>query len=327
MYFENYNLRDAPELIPLRAAKKFPCHSTCVNWIRIFHATGDICPKRATGNHHAEREVQGTDLEQLGLYRAIFPKATIAECRAYLFNLDPTKEPYSGSQVHRAESLLGLKRKAASTTADLAFLPGNLQTRELYWTYPPPLGMRGVPISDIIDIDEAGFFLEHSDRRFGKTVSCLRCCQNGVYGKGEKINLLLAICGDDVGRMRWHEQWMDGGTTIERFYDFIDHLLDDLAQNHPGRSFVFTMDNLSSHKKTLILNALLNSGHRYVFRAPYWPVNGAVEYVFNTVQSKLRIFFNRLVTMDDLRNCINLTVGGIYSFRRYFEHVGFPVPA
>ena len=186
--------------------------------------------------------------------------------------------------------------------------------------------MRGVPISDIIDIDEAGFFLEHSDRRFGKTVSCLRCCQNGVYGKGEKINLLLAICGDDVGRMRWHEQWMDGGTTIERFYDFINHILDDLAQNHPGRSFVFTMDNLSSHKKPLILNALLNSGHRYVFRAPYWPVDGAVEYVFNTVQSKLRIFFNRLVTMDDLRNRINLTVGGIYSFRRYFEHVGFPVP-
>jgi hypothetical protein len=94
--------------------------------------------------------------------------------------------------------------------------------------------MRGVPISDIIDIDKAGFFLEHSNRRFGKTASCLRCCQNGVYGKGEKINLLLAICGDDVGRMRWHEQWMDGGTTIERFYDFINHLLGDLAQNHPG---------------------------------------------------------------------------------------------
>ena len=206
-------------------------------------------------------------------------------------------------------------------------MPGNLQTRELYWTYPPPLGTRGVPISNIIEIDEAVFLLEHSDRRFGKTVLCLRCSQNGVYGKWEKINLLLAICGDDVGRMRWHKQWMDGGTTIERFYNFINHLLDDLAQNHPGRSFVFTMDNLSSHKKTLILNALLNSGHRYVFRAPYWPVDGAVEYVFNTIQSKLRIFFNRLETMDDLRNRITLTVGGIHSFHRYFEHVGFPVPA
>ena len=35
--------------------------------------------------------------------------------------------------------------------------------------------MRGVPIADIIDIDEAGFFLEHSDRKFGKTISSLRC--------------------------------------------------------------------------------------------------------------------------------------------------------
>jgi hypothetical protein len=59
MYFENSDLQGAPELKPLRAAKKFPCFSTCVNWIHIFHATGDICLKRATGNRHVEREVQG----------------------------------------------------------------------------------------------------------------------------------------------------------------------------------------------------------------------------------------------------------------------------
>jgi hypothetical protein len=119
---------------------------------------------------------------------------------------------------------------------------------------------------------------------------------------------------------------MDGGTTIESFLDFINHILYDMAQNHPGRLFVFKMDNLNAHKNPLILNALLNSGHRYVFHAPYWPVDGAVEYVFNSIQSKLRIYFNRLETVDDLRNCINLTVGGIYSFCWYFEHVGFPVP-
>jgi hypothetical protein len=65
--------------------------------------------------------------------------------------------------VHHAEKLLGLKWKAASTTTDLAFLPQNMTLQEYYWTEPPPLGMRGVPIADIIDIDEAGFFLEHSD--------------------------------------------------------------------------------------------------------------------------------------------------------------------
>jgi hypothetical protein len=196
--------------------------------------------------------------------------------------LIPKKDPYSSSQVHRAEKLLGLKWKAASMT-DLAYLPQNMTLREYYWTQLPPLGMRGVSIADIIDIDEAGFFLEHSDRKFGKTISSTRCSQNGVYGHGEKVNLLLAICGDNVGRMRWHGQWMEGGTTIERFYSFIDHILDNLDQNHPGRLFIFTMDNLSAH----------------------------IEYVFNTIQSKLRIYFNRLETMDDLRNRINLTVGGI----------------
>ncbi len=74
--------------------------------------------------------------------------------RAYLYNIDPTKDPYSGSQVHQAEQLLGLKRKATSTTANLAFLPVNLQKCELYWTLPPPLGMRGVSLEDIVDVDE-----------------------------------------------------------------------------------------------------------------------------------------------------------------------------
>jgi hypothetical protein len=74
---------------------------------------------------------------------------------------------------------------------------------------PPSLGMRGAPFADIINIEEAGFFLEHSDRKVGKKILSMRCSQNGVYGYGEKVNILLAICGDNVGRMRWHKQWMD----------------------------------------------------------------------------------------------------------------------
>jgi hypothetical protein len=150
--------------------------------------------------------------------------------------------------------------------------------------------MRGVPIANIIDMDEAGFFLEHSDQKFRKTVLSMRCSRNGMYGHGEKVNLLLAICSDNVGRMHWHEQLMEGRTTIERFYKFFDHMLDDLAQNHPGRLFVFTMDNLSAHKNPLVTNQILKSRHRYVFLSPSWPVDGAIEYVFNAIQSKLRIY-------------------------------------
>jgi hypothetical protein len=153
--------------------------------------------------------------------------------------------------------------------ADLAFLPQNMTLQEYYWTQPSPLGMRGVLFANIIDIDEAGIFLKHSDQNFGKTVLSLRCSHNGVYGHGEKVNLHLAVCGDNVGQMHWHKQWVEGGTTIERFYKFIDCILDDLGQSHTGRLFVFNMDNLSAHKNPSVTNRILNSGHRYACCAPY----------------------------------------------------------
>ena len=44
------------------------------------------------------------------------------------------------------------------------------------------------------------------------------------------------------------------------------------------------------------------AGHRYEIRAPYWPVDGAIEYVFNAIQPNLRIYFNRLETGDNGRS-------------------------
>ena len=63
------------------------------------------------------------------------------ECRAYLFDLDPSTDPYSNSQLFCAKELLGPQQKAASTTADLANTDTNLKKRHLYWTRHPPLGM------------------------------------------------------------------------------------------------------------------------------------------------------------------------------------------
>ena len=155
---------DTPEINELRREWKFPALITCNRWIDIFYETGDICPKRAAGNRYSQREILGGVLEKLALFCCVFQKATIAECRAYLFNLDPTVDPYSHSQLYRAEKLLGLRRKAASTTADLVYAPVNLEKCDNYWQQSPPLGMVGIETEDIIDIDEAGFKLEHQNR-------------------------------------------------------------------------------------------------------------------------------------------------------------------
>ena len=81
---------EAPWVERLRDQWKFPALITCQRWIDIFYETGDICPKRATGNKYSKREILGPVLEKLALYRCVCPKATLAECRAYFYKLDPT---------------------------------------------------------------------------------------------------------------------------------------------------------------------------------------------------------------------------------------------
>ena len=83
MHLQGLDL-DTPDLNALRAEWKFPALVTCNRWIDIFYETGDICPKRATGNAYSQREILGDVLEKLVLYRSVFVKATPAKCRAYM---------------------------------------------------------------------------------------------------------------------------------------------------------------------------------------------------------------------------------------------------
>jgi len=195
------------------------------------------------------REITGDSLINLAIFRTIHPKAQLAEVKAFLFtrNQNNNDDPYSDSQIHRAETKLDLTRKSASTTAAKAYLPKNLQLRHMYFNCNYPLGIADIQTDDIIDSNEAGFFLESSNRRFGKTVRRDRCDEEGAYDKcSEKLNTLCGICGDRNNPMRWIETWIGEGTTIIRYYNFIVRICDDLALNDPGRSFCFTMDYLNA---------------------------------------------------------------------------------
>jgi len=251
-------------------------------------------------------------------------KAQIVELKAFLLNRNPNQHRvFSDSQIHRAEVKLDLTRKAATTTADKAFLPHNLNLRHMYFNCNYPLGIADISAEDMIDSDKAVFFLEMTNRDYGKTVRGCRCDEQGVYNKGsEKVNVLIGISGDPNNPMRWIDQWTGEGTTLVIYYRFICRVCDDLDQNFPGRSFCFTMDNLNSHKNPIILTEIVRRGHKYIFRAPYWAVDGAVEYVFNTMHTLLLMHYNELSTIDDLKNKLNQIFGNIPSFLPYFHHVG-----
>ena len=318
---------ETPENNQLRAQHKFPHIDTCKRWIVIFKQEGHVLPKRHTGNNHSEREVQGIDLVNLALFRLICPKAYIDEVRAYVHNRNPANRPYSPSQIHRAEERIGIWTKVASSTSNEAYRPVNLNKRSDYWSKPFPDGVADQETEDMIDIDEAGFKLESKDRKRGKVGKQRRADARGKYKKGAKgTSLLMGISGDPVDPFEFHQQFSEGGTNLWRFFCFMEDFIEWLALNRPGRTFCFTMDNLNIHKHPLILDLIEDSGHRVVFRAPYWSCDGPIEYVFNTIHVKLQMNDNGVSTVDELINEIDNIIFDMVdaSFNPYFRHVGFP---
>ena len=86
------------------------------------------------------------------------------------------------------------------------------------------------------------------------------------------------------------------------------------------------MSNLNIDKSPIILNLIEVAGNQVVFRAPYWSCDGPIEYVFNTIHTKLQMDYGGVDNVDDLIAKIDdiIFVLVYTSFRAYFVHVGFP---
>ena len=56
------------------------------------------------------------------------------------------------------------------------------------------------------------------------------------------------------------------------------------------RSLTHCITYLSSHHNVQMAAIIHAAGHRLAFRAPYYPIDGPIEYVFNTIQNRLNDF-------------------------------------
>jgi hypothetical protein len=254
-------------------------------------------------------------------------KAYIDEVHAYIHNRNPANPPYSQSQIYSAELQLGLFWKAASTTSDLAYSPVNLFKRHEYWSQAFPDRVAVESTCDFINIDESGYRFNSQNCSFGKVTREKRCNTRGKYKNGNRgVNLLMAISGNERGghSFLFNKCYTEGGTDLLCFFNFMLGLCDWLVANHPKRQFLFTMDNLNIHKHWMIIHLIYSHGHHVVFCAPYWSCDGSIEYVFNTLQTRLQ---SDHIDVDDkfaLVNKIYNIIGSISSFKQYFLHVGFP---
>ena len=85
---------------------------------------------------------------------------------------------------------------------------------------------------------------------------------------------------------------------------------------------MFTMDNLLAHKNRAVIQLILSWGHRVCFKAPYYPVEGAIKYVIYTILCDLTIKLALIVNANDLRYEVYNTVGSIDNFVEYFDNSG-----
>ena len=105
--------------------------------------------------------------------------------------------------------------------------------------------------------------------------------------------------------------------------EVVRFILVDIGLRTNDRRRTFTMDNLSLHHSLQTATIIHNAGHRLAFRAPYYSVDGPIEYVFNTIQCALRIN-NHLISdgsslIDEMRNATT----NIKTFKPYFIHCVF----
>jgi hypothetical protein len=227
--------------------------------------------KVPTGNRQTQ-QLTGEYQALLLRYREVYPRAQADEVRAYIAEHATVPRIFSRGDISLVEKRIGLTRKKASTTAYQALTPRNIARRQLFWTRPPPLGVFGVPVAQLLDMDETAIFITSANRAYGKSFSAFRVRDASPYGHTEKWTLILAI---DAQGFIHHMFNPVGGTSTATFDLFIEGLLQRLPAGGGMRTLMW--DNLSSHFGDMTANRIITAGHRIVARPCYNPGDAPKE--------------------------------------------------
>jgi hypothetical protein len=169
--------------------------STIERWIRR------VQPEVKTGNK-AMPELSGEYETMLVFHRLVFPRATADEVIAFIAQNAVVKRIFSRQRIYEADARLGLTKKKVSVTAYQALTPHNQARRRLFWTAPPPVGIAGVPVACLIDMDECAIHLSCVNRGYGKSVVGVRVRDARHYQRTDKWTLMLAIDAQGLTHVR-----------------------------------------------------------------------------------------------------------------------------
>ena len=155
----------------------------------------------------------------------------------------------------------------------------------------------GFKASDLVFLDESGCNTDMT-RRYAYSLGGSRSVDSAPLSKPKNTTILSSIQLDGT----LHYTTFSGGTTVERFKQYLET---DLLPHLNGDSVlvsVLVMDNMKSHHAKTVKNLLDSSGVRYIYLPPYSPDLNPIEKLWSTVKAFLRKFKAR--TLDALPNAI-----------------------
>ena len=158
----------------------------------VFRWKNRVEPLNQTGNK--EKEVlTGFDQFLLVIGLFIYPRANNDEFSTFIAVNGGTVE-LSRQSISQRMTELEITRKRTSLEAFDAYTPLNRQRCFNFFNEGPHVGISGVPIARMIDIDEAKFKLEACESKYGRAMKCIRVRDTGHYKKMARgLNLILAI--------------------------------------------------------------------------------------------------------------------------------------
>jgi transposase len=133
----------------------------------------------------------------------------------------------------------------------------------------------------------------------------------------------MAISGDPNDGFRMYDFEVRSGTTTGNYLTFIWRLLAAIPPGNNQRRRCLIMDNLIVHHHPLVIASIYAAGHRICYRAPYHPVDGPIEYCFNSIESRLKARMNGIYDINDLTLAVQQIIRGNINFSNFFENCGY----
>ena len=135
------------------------------------------------------------------------------------------------------------------------------------------------------------------------------------------LSIIMAVTRTQV----LHYQILDSTVTSDKFYGFIDTLIEVIQGHHTYKDFlhqgklVIFMDNCTVHTKVLHLNALSRTPIKVLFNSPYEPRTNMIEYTFGLLKRHIRAntFDSKEIRIESVKHAISILTAD--KLGRYFN--------